>query len=523
MILYLLFSCQTSVENKVYNSGIHIIPEPLQLENQQGTFSINRTTTLLLESNNWQEEAYLLKKKLDNASGWELSFSDHLTDNCIRLKTDENLGEEGYRIEVDKHQASLFAATKKGMFYAVQSFFQLLPAEIESTMQAIKRLSIPAVKITDNPRFGYRGVMIDVCRHFFTVEELKKQIDVMSMLKLNRLHLHLTDNQGWRIVIDKYPQLVEYSAIGKSYNEAPYGLFYYTKEDIKNILEYADRHHVEIIPEIEFPGHSLSVLVPFPELSCTGGPFASEQVFGYEENVFCVGNDSVFVVMENILREISELFPSRYLHIGGDECVKTYWKTCPRCQALAKKLNLKPTTEHTVEEQLQSYAIKRMEYFISGTLGKRMIGWEEILEGGLPDEATVMSWKGTEGGLKAATSGHDVIMASMADGLYLCDAQGANDVEPAASGNYSYLKNVYEFEPIPKNLASDKIKYVIGTQACMWSEWSSSARLLEYMMYPRVIALAEIAWSAPEKKNWNDFLRRLENVQTKFKIEVQKI
>lgn len=519
LILYFLISCQTSVENKVYNSGIHIIPEPLQLENQQGIFSINRSTTLLLESNNWQEEAYLLKKKLDNASGWELSFSDQLTNNCIRLRTDSNLGEEGYKIEVDKHQTSLFAATKKGMFYAVQTFFQLLPAEIEGTMPKIKRLSIPAVKITDNPRFGYRGVMIDVCRHFFTVEEIKKQIDVMSMLKLNRLHLHLTDNQGWRIVIDKYPQLVEYSAIGKTYNEAPYGPFYYTKEDIKDILEYANRHHVEIIPEIEFPGHSLSVLVPFPELSCTGGPFTSEQVFGYEENVFCVGNDSVFVVMENILREISELFPSRYLHIGGDECVKTYWKTCPRCQALAKKLNLKPTNEHTVEEQLQSYAIKRMEHFISGTLGKRMIGWEEILEGGLPDEATVMSWKGTEGGLKAATSGHDVIMASMADGLYLCDAQGANEVEPAASGNHSYLKNVYEFEPIPKNLASDKIKYVIGTQACMWSEWSSSARLLEYMMYPRVVALAEIAWSAPEKKNWNDFLRRLENIQVRLDLK----
>jgi hexosaminidase len=508
------------VENKVYNSGIHIIPEPLQLENQQGIFSINRSTTLLLESNNWQEEAYLLKKKLDNASGWELSFSDQLTNNCIRLRTDSNLGEEGYKIEVDKHQTSLFAATKKGMFYAVQTFFQLLPAEIEGTMPKIKRLSIPAVKITDNPRFGYRGVMIDVCRHFFTVEEIKKQIDAMSMLKLNRLHLHLTDNQGWRIVIDKYPQLVEYSAIGKTYNEAPYGPFYYTKEDIKDILEYADRHHVEIIPEIEFPGHSLSVLVPFPELSCTGGPFTSEQVFGYEENVFCVGNDSVFVLMENILREISELFPSRYLHIGGDECVKTYWKTCPRCQALARKLNLNPTKEHTVEEQLQSYAIKRMEHFISGTLGKRMIGWEEILEGGLPDEAIVMSWKGTEGGLKAATSGHDVIMASMANGLYLCDAQGANEVEPAASGNYSsYLKNVYEFEPVPKDLASDKIKYVIGTQACMWSEWSSSARLLEYMMYPRVLALAEIAWSVPEKKNWNDFLRRLENIQVRLDLK----
>lgn len=223
--------------------------------------------------------------------------------------------------------------------------------------------------------------------------------------------------------------------------------------------------------------------------------------------------------MEDILTEIAELFPSRYLHIGGDECAKTHWKSCHRCQALAKKLNLKPMAEHSVEEQLQSYAIKRMEHFISGTLGKRMIGWEEILEGGLPEGATVMSWKGTESGLKAAGTGHDVIMASMSDGLYLCDAQGTNEVEPAASGNYSYLKNVYEFEPVPKDLPLDKKKYVIGTQACMWSEWTSSANLLEYMMYPRVVALAETAWSIPEKKNWNDFLRRLENIQVRLDLK----
>lgn len=282
LLLYSFISCHSSVENKVYNSGIHIIPGPLQLETRQGTFSITRSTTLLLERNDWKEEVYLLKDKLDNACGWEFSLSDQLTDNCISLKRDESLDEEGYRIEVDNHQASLFAATKKGMFYAVQTFFQLLPAEIESIMPATKKLTIPAVKITDNPRFDYRGVMIDVCRHFFTLEELKKQIAAMAMLKLNRLHLHLTDNQGWRIAIDRYPQLVEYSAIGETYNEVPYGPFYYTKEDIKDLLEYADRHHVEIIPEIEFPGHSLSVLVPFPELSCTGGPFTSEQVFGYE-------------------------------------------------------------------------------------------------------------------------------------------------------------------------------------------------------------------------------------------------
>ena len=291
------------------------------------------------------------------------------------------------------------------------------------------------------------------------------------------------------------------------------------QKNIKELVAYADRHHIEVIPEIEFPGHSLSALVPFPGLSCSGGPFKSEQVFGYEENVFCVGNDSVFTFMENVLTEIAELFPARYLHIGGDECVKRYWQTCPRCQALAKRLNLRPTPEHSVEEQLQSYAIKRMERFISGTLGKRMIGWEEILEGGLPEDATVMSWKGTECGAKAAATGHDVVMASMADGLYLCAAQGADEVEPAAMGGQSYLKDVYDFEPLPKELAPDKRKHVIGTQACLWSEWTPSGELLEYMLYPRTMALAETAWTTPEKKNWDAFLRRLENMQVRLDLK----
>ena len=519
MFFYSFISCHFSVEDKVYNSGIHIIPEPQQLEVRQGVFIISNLTTLLLEKGNWEREAYILKNKLEESSGYKLSFSDSSFDNCIRFETNENLGEEGYEIEVDHRQILLSAATEKGMFYAIQTFFQLLPAEIESAKPLKMKLSIPSVKIIDYPRFSYRGVMIDVSRHFFTVDELKKQMSVMAMLKLNRLHLHLTDNQGWRIAIDKYPQLVEYSAVQETYNEELYGPFYYTKEDIKELVAYAESLHIEVIPEIEFPGHSLSALVPFPELSCCGGPFKSEQVYGYEENVFCVGNDSVFTFMENVLTEIAELFPARYLHIGGDECVKKYWQICPRCQALVKRLNLRATQEYSVEEQLQSYAIKRLERFISGTLGKRMIGWEEILEGGLPDEAIVMSWKGTESGAKAAAKGYDVIMASMADGLYFCAAQGADEVEPAAMGGQSYLKDVYDFDPFPKELSLDKRKHLIGIQACLWSEWTPSGELLEYMLYPRTVALAEIAWTIPEKKNWDDFLRRLENIQVRLDLK----
>ncbi|MBP3516994.1 MAG: family 20 glycosylhydrolase [Parabacteroides sp.] len=517
-LLFSFVSCQMQIEEKEYNRGIHIIPQPLQLEVGVGTFDINASTTIVLEDNIWEDEAGWLKDKLECVGCCKLSFADRPAENSILFKTNENLEKEGYEIVVDEKRVSLSAATEAGMFYAIQTLLQLLPAEIESPVPVPFGLSVPVVRIVDHPRFRYRGLMIDVCRHFFSVEELKKQISVMAMLKLNYLHLHLTDNQGWRIAIDKYPQLVECSAIQETYNGEMYGPYYYTKEDIKELVEYASRHHIEVIPEIEFPGHSLSALIPFPELSCMGGPFKSEQVFGVEENVFCVGNDSVFVLMENILKEVAELFPSRYLHIGGDECVKRYWKTCPRCQALAKRLGLKPTGEHSVEEQLQSYAIKRMERFVSDTLGKRMLGWEEILEGGLPEDATVMSWKGTESGAKAAAMGHDVIMASMADGLYLCAAQGADEVEPAAMGGQSYLKDVYEFEPVSEGLSDEHKHYVVGAQACLWSEWTSSVDLLEYMLYPRAVALAETAWSLPENKDWVDFQRRLENMQARLDL-----
>lgn len=516
LILCTLLSCRVPVDDKIYNSGIHVIPEPNEMAIGQGVFTIDGSTTIYTETDEWNSETELLKGRLTNASGYDIKLSDKASGNSILLKKDKSLGREEYKVNVCEDSIELIASNGQGMFYAVQTLLQLLPAEVEIGHPSRFILSVPCVNISDSPRFRYRGLMIDPCRHFFSVDDLKRQLDVMAMLKMNRLHLHLTDNQGWRIAIDKYPQLVECSAVQETYNGKKYGPYYYTKEDIKDLVDYADRLHIDVIPEIEFPGHSLSALVAFPELSCTGGPFESEQVFGYEENVFCIGNDSVFTLMEDILREVAAMFPSKYLHIGGDECVKNRWRECQRCQALAKRLNLKPKDGHSVEEQLQSYGIKRMERFISGELGKRMIGWEEILEGGLPDEATVMSWKGTECGAKAASTGHDVVMASMADGLYLCSAQGADEVEPAAMGGQSYLKDVYAFEPVPAELAPDMHKHVIGTQACLWSEWTPDVDMLEFLLYPRLMAIAEVAWTLPEKKDWADFLRRLDNMQVRL-------
>ena len=363
LILCTLLSCRVPVDDKIYNSGIHVIPEPNEMAIGQGVFTIDGSTTIYTGTDEWNSETELLKGRLTNASGYDIKLSDKASGNSILLKKDKSLGREEYKVNVCEDSIELIASNGQGMFYAVQTLLQLLPAEVEIGHPSRFILSVPCVNISDSPRFRYRGLMIDPCRHFFSVDDLKRQLDVMAMLKMNRLHLHLTDNQGWRIAIDKYPQLVECSAVQETYNGKKYGPYYYTKEDIKDLVDYADRLHIDVIPEIEFPGHSLSALVAFPELSCTGGPFESEQVFGYEENVFCIGNDSVFTLMEDILREVAAMFPSKYLHIGGDECVKNRWRECQRCQALAKQLNLKPKDGHSVEEQLQWYKAHGTFYF----------------------------------------------------------------------------------------------------------------------------------------------------------------
>lgn len=313
LILCTLLSCRVPVDDKIYNSGIHVIPEPNEMAIGQGVFTIDGSTTIYTGTDEWNSETELLKGRLTNASGYDIKLSDKASGNSILLKKDKSLGREEYKVNVCEDSIELIASNGQGMFYAVQTLLQLLPAEVEIGHPSRFILSVPCVNISDSPRFRYRGLMIDPCRHFFSVDDLKRQLDVMAMLKMNRLHLHLTDNQGWRIAIDKYPQLVECSAVQETYNGKKYGPYYYTKEDIKDLVDYAGRLHIDVIPEIEFPGHSLSALVAFPELSCTGGPFESEQVFGYEENVFCIGNDSVFTLMEDILREVAAMFPSKYL------------------------------------------------------------------------------------------------------------------------------------------------------------------------------------------------------------------
>ena len=404
---------------------------------------------------------------------------------------------EGYQLDVTPGGIDLRAGSPDGLFYGMQTLRQLYAGG-----------EVPCVSIRDNPRFGYRGLHLDVSRHFFSKEEVMKLLDVMSFYKLNTLHMHLTDAGGWRIEIDKYPKLTSETAFrtesdwrkwwdGRDRKYLPEGTpgaygGYYTKEDIREIVKHAASKHINIIPEIEFPGHSEEVLMAYPELSCSGKP--------YQNGDFCIGNEQSFTFMEDVLAEVIDLFPSEYIHVGGDEAGKSAWKKCPKCQALMTEKGMKSVDE------LQSYMIHRAEEFLNSK-DRRLIGWDEILEGGLAPEATVMSWRGEEGGIAAVTSGHHAIMTPGAY-CYLDSYQDAPYSQPEAIGGYLPLKKVYAYDPVPASLTAEQAKLVYGVQGNLWVEYIPTPEHVEYMIYPRMLALAEVAWSAPERKSWSDFHTR---------------
>ena len=418
----------------------------------------------------------------------------------IRYVVDESFNggnPEGYALDVTEKGIELRAASKSGLFYGEQTLRQLYTSK-----------GIPCVSIQDNPRFPYRGLHLDVSRHFFPKEEVMKLLNVMSYYKLNTLHMHLTDAGGWRIQMDKYPKLTTDVAFrtesdwqkwwdGKDRKYLPEGTpgaygGYFTKEDIREIVDYATARHINIIPEIEFPGHSDEVFVAYPELSCAGKPYTTGD--------FCIGNEKSFTFMEDVLSEVIELFPSEYIHIGGDEAGKGAWKTCPKCQKRMKD-------EHLANvDELQSYLIHRIEKFLNNH-GRHLLGWDEILQGGIAPNATVMSWRGEEGGIAAVTSGHRAIMTPGAY-CYLDSYQDAPYSQPEAIGGYLPLKKVYSYNPVPASLTAEQAKLVYGVQGNLWVEYIPTPEHVEYMIYPRILALAETAWSAPERKSWPDFHTR---------------
>ncbi len=484
-----------------------VIPLPALATSDTGSFSITPSTLLVDSLNEFFDEIKAFNEQLNNYFGFVLPVASKSAGNsCIllfhRQEGNGNQSAEAYSMQVTK-QNILITGYPAGVFHGLETLFQLMNGQIE--------ISVPCVSITDKPTFGWRGMHLDVSRHFFTKEEIKKYLDYLALYKFNVFHWHLTDDQGWRIEIKKYPLLTQLGSerketvIGKCsdtahYDGKPYGGFY-TQEDIKEIVRYATARHIVIVPEIEMPGHARAAMAAYPQFSCTGGPFEVATTWGGFDDVFCPKPET-FQFLEDILTEVMQLFPGPYIHIGGDECRKKRWKSCPSCQALMKKEGLKN------ENELQSYFIRQIETFVHAH-GKQMIGWDEILEGGLAPNAIVMSWRGATGGIKAAKQKHQVVM-SPGTPCYFDHYQSKDrSTEPLAIGGFNPLENVYLYEPVPAKLLPAERKYILGAQGNVWTEYITTFSQVEYMSVPRMCALSEALWSPASKKAYAGFLERL--------------
>lgn len=486
---------------------VSIIPRPANIKITDQVFTIT-PDTVIIATDDTQPIADYFVKFLTGATGFDLTISkcglQSKKCNSIIFSTscDKNkLGPEGYKLKVTNENVLINAASPAGAFYACQTMRQLLPVDIESkTIVKNVPWTIRGVQIEDKPRYQWRGMHLDVCRHFFPKQTVKKYIDLMALHKLNHFHWHLTEDQGWRIEIKKYPKLTEISAWRTEENGTRYGGFY-TQDDIREVIEYARERFITVVPEIEMPGHSQAALAAYPELSCTGGPFEVANKWGVFKDVYCAGNDDTFEFLENVLAEVVELFPSEYIHIGGDECPKSRWSKCPKCQERIESEGLEN------EEELQSYFIKRISKFL-GSKNKKLVGWDEILEGGLAEDAIVMSWRGTEGGITAAEQNHDVVMTPYP---YTYFISRNNEYDPE-KGHYYFkvltLEKVYSYEPTPSELKGEQADHILGAQGCVWTEYVLDQQDLEYMAYPRTCALAEVVWSAKNLRDWQDFKGR---------------
>ena len=508
-----LFSVSMQAQVK---SDLNLVPVPAKMKINPGQFVIRSNTSIILSSDNpeMRNAVAVFNSLLNRAAGFRLQITvSPASSNAILCKINPAVSNaEGYRLSVQKELIIVEAKTPKGIFYGMQTLRQLLPFQIERPFLSNIAWAVPCMEIEDEPRFGYRGLMLDVCRHFMPKEFVFKFIDMLAYHKMNTLHWHLTEDQGWRIEIKKYPRLTQIGAFRnrtlegryttpekRKWDNTRYGGFY-TQEEIKEVIEYAQRRFITVIPEIEMPGHAIAALASYPELSCTGGPFEVEGLWGVFNDIFCP-KEETFTFLENVLSEVIDLFPSEYIHIGGDEAPKIRWKNCAHCQALIKKEGLKD------EHELQSYFIKRIEKFV-GSKGKRIIGWDEILEGGLAPNATVMSWQGEAGGIEAAKQNHDVIMVPNTY-FYLDYYQADPKTQPLSIGGFVPLWKVYSYNPMPLSLTPAEAKHILGVQGNIWTEYISDTAHVEYMAFPRGAAVAEIGWSPESKRNYTDFKQRV--------------
>ena len=507
-----------------------VIPLPQSISyTHQKPFELDAQTVITYPQGDalLQRNAQFLASYLKEITGLTLATEPNVNSGkVIRLKTDlKKPNQEAYQLTVASEQITIDGASPAGVFYGIQT----LRKSIDVTEP--KSLAFPTAVIDDAPRFAYRGMHFDVSRHFFTVDFIKQYIDILALHNLNKFHWHLTDDQGWRIEIKKYPRLTEVGSTRKEtlighllkdkphqFDGKPYGGFY-TQEQIKEIVKYAQDRYITIIPEVDIPGHTLAVLTAYPELGCTGKDYAVGTKWGVFDDVLCAGNEASYEFLEGVFDEITELFPSKYIHIGGDECPKTRWKECPKCQAKIKALGLKGDAEHTAEQKLQGYVVARVEQFLKKK-GREVIGWDEILEGdNISQDAIVMSWRGTEGGIAAAQRHNRAIMTPHYS-LYFDYNQGEDpSKEPLSIGEYLPVKKVYDYEPIDPKLTPEQGKYILGAQANLWTEYIASPAHAQYMLLPRLAALAEVQWTAPEKKNYADFLKRLGNLLNYYQKE----
>ena len=507
----MLLSCS---EKQLVKGNYQVIPLPQEINpNNQTSFTLTASAAISYPKGNTRLEnvANLLARYIETSTGNKLKVGAGESASGINLVIDKAIvNKEGYVLTISSEGIRIAGATEAGVFYGVQTLRKSIPAS-----KGKKNVEFAGVTITDAPRFGYRGMMLDVSRHFMPADSVKCYIDMLALHNVNRLHFHLTDDQGWRIEIKKYPKLTEIGSkrketvIGRNsgvYDGKPYS-GYYTQDELRDLVNYAQDRFITIIPEIDLPGHQQAALSSYPELGCTGGPYEVWTQWGVSDNVICAGNDQAMQFLEDVLAEVIEIFPSEYIHIGGDECPKTVWEKCPKCQARINAQGIKADQHHSAEAYLQSYVISRMEKFVESK-GRHIIGWDEILEGGLAPNATVMSWRGMEGGIQAAQQHHDVIMTPSSH-VYFDHYQSTDtDLEPLAIGGFSSLERVYSFEPVPDILKEEEQKYIIGAQANLWREYIPTYSHALYMTLPRLAALSEVQWTSKEKKNYQSFLNR---------------
>ena len=491
--------------------NLDVIPQPQEIVLARDTtpFIIDRSTTIVYPATNekMHRTADFLATFIKEMTGTEVRVSDkEKSSNAIILAVDSTMGHpEGYKLQITPEKVLLTGGSEAGVFYGTQTIHKALPILKDGKVAA----ALPAGTVTDFPRFRYRGFMIDVGRHFFPVSYLKQMIDLMALHNINYFHWHLTEDQGWRIEIKKYPKLTEIGSKRdstiidwetKKFDGKPHSGFY-TQDEAREIVRYAADRFITVVPEIDLPGHTTAALASYPELGCTGGPYKVLCSFGVFPDVLCAGNDQTLQFTKDVLDEIMDIFPSEYIHIGGDECPKSRWEKCPKCQAKIKELGIKALPKHSKENQLQTYFMSELEKEINAH-GRRMLGWDEVLEGGLTPNSTIMSWRGIQGGIEAARQHHDVIMTPI-QRLYFSNPR-INKMT-----GFEWMNRVYNFEPVPVELTDAEKKFVIGTQGCIWTEWTADSTKMEWQILPRMAALSEIQWTLPEHKNFERFMERL--------------